>query len=74
MRPSCEETKRQQIKRKGRIEMENRKQHPIPPEWHDALGLTDGTWEIVQTGENTWCYQMTDVGIAKLKARRGELQ
>jgi hypothetical protein len=54
--------------------MENRKQHPIPPEWHDALGLTDGTWEIVQTGENTWCYQMTDVGIAKLKARRGELQ
>jgi hypothetical protein len=46
----------------------------IPPEWHDVLGLTDGTWEIVQTGENTWSYQMTDVGIAKLKARRGELQ
>jgi hypothetical protein len=62
----------------------NRKQHrktkeldpsrSIPPEMYNVLGLTDGTWEIVQTGENTWRYQMTDVGIAKLKARRGELQ
>jgi hypothetical protein len=44
----------------------------LTPEWRDRLGLRDGTWEIVKTEDGWFQYRMTDLGIAKLKRRRGE--